>query len=45
MVLINGAEGIGTGWSTTIYPHKVLDVIKLMKDKLKGKERDISIGW
>jgi len=27
LVLINGCEGIGTGWSTTVYPHKVDDVI------------------
>jgi len=45
MILINGTEGIGTGWSTNIQPHKVEDVIALMKDRLNGKERDISIGW
>ncbi len=23
LILINGSEGIGTGWSTTVHPHKV----------------------
>lgn len=45
LVLINGSEGIGTGWSTTIYPHKVSDVISLVRAKLKGNALDINIGW
>ena len=45
MILINGAEGIGTGWSTMVYPHRVSDVIQIMKDRLMGKERSIDIGW
>lgn len=45
MVLINGAEGIGTGWSTNIPPHKVEDVVDMMKNKIKGGESGINIGW
>ena len=45
MILINGAEGIGTGWSTSVQPHKVEDVVAMMKDKLRGKSREIAIGW
>jgi DNA topoisomerase-2 len=36
MILINGSEGIGTGFSTSIPPHNPLDVIKNIKDYLSG---------
>lgn len=46
LVLINGAEGIGTGWSTCVYPHKIADVIGLIKERLAGGQpEDICIGW
>jgi DNA topoisomerase-2 len=45
LVLINGAEGIGTGWSTTIHPHRVEDVIELVRNRINMVESDISIGW
>lgn len=31
MVLVNGAEGIGTGWSTKIPPFNPRDIIKNIK--------------
>jgi DNA gyrase/topoisomerase IV subunit A len=31
MVLINGCEGIGTGWSTTVHPHKVEDIVEVIR--------------
>jgi DNA topoisomerase-2 len=37
MILINGAEGIGTGFSTYIPPYNPLDVLKNIQLKLKGK--------
>ena len=38
MVLINGAEGIGTGWSTKIPNHDVRDVIANLKRLLNDEE-------
>jgi DNA topoisomerase II len=37
MLIINGCEGIGTGFSTYIPPHDPDDVTLLLKDRLKGK--------
>lgn len=36
MVLVNGAEGIGTGWSTMIPQYSPLDMIENLKAKLNG---------
>ncbi|XP_075262608.1 DNA topoisomerase 2-alpha-like isoform X2 [Convolutriloba macropyga] len=38
MVLINGAEGIGTGWSTKILNHDVREVIANIKRLLNAEE-------
>lgn len=38
MVLVNGAEGIGTGWSTTIPQYSPIDLVKNLKKKLLNKE-------
>jgi len=37
MILINGAEGIGTGWSTNIMNYKPVDIIKYLVLKIKDK--------
>lgn len=37
MVLINGAEGIGTGWSTKIPNYEPKDIIKYLVLKIKDK--------
>ena len=37
MVLVNGAAGIGTGWSTDIEKYDVKDVITILKKVLKAK--------
>jgi DNA topoisomerase-2 len=37
MALVNGAEGIGTGWSTAIPKHDPKAVIKAIERKLAGK--------
>ena len=37
MILVNGCEGIGTGFSTEVQPHNVKDIIKSLKTKIKGK--------
>jgi len=37
MVLVNGADGIGSGWSTNIPQYSVSDVIRVIENKLDGK--------
>jgi len=36
MVLVNGAEGIGTGWSTYIPNYNPIDLIHQIRRKLNG---------
>ena len=36
MVLVNGASGIGTGYSTSIPCHNPIDIINILRQKLKG---------
>ena len=38
MILINGAEGIGTGWSTKIPNYDVRDVVANLKRMLDDEE-------
>jgi DNA topoisomerase-2 len=38
MVLINGCNGIATGWSTTVPSYNPIDIGKLMECKLTGKD-------
>lgn len=40
MVLVNGTEGIGTGFSTKIPCFNPMDIIKYIKNKLNGVETD-----
>lgn len=42
MLLINGAEGIGCGWSTTIPNYNPLDLVEWIKTWLDGKEKTLS---
>lgn len=45
MILVNGAQGIGTGYSTFIPNHKPLDIIKWLKLKLQGSDVPNLIPW
>jgi DNA topoisomerase-2 len=45
MALVNGAEGIGTGWSTYIPCYNPIDIIKALKDKMEGKEFERLTPW
>ena len=36
---MNGSQGIGTGWSTSIPPHNPRDLVKYIEAKLDGKKR------
>jgi DNA topoisomerase-2 len=38
MILINGAEGIGTGYSTKVLSHNIYDIIEYLKNKLQNKQ-------
>lgn len=39
MVLVNGAEGIGTGWSTFIPNYDPRDIVGNIKRLMKGQEQ------
>jgi DNA topoisomerase-2 len=45
MVLVNGAEGIGTGWSTNIPNYNPLDLIKQIKRRLAGQPFEQIHPW
>jgi DNA topoisomerase-2 len=45
MVLINGADGIGTGWSTSIPNHNPEDVVANIKRKLDGGDWEPMEPW
>ena len=38
LVLVNGADGIGTGWSTSIASHDPRDIIENLKRLMKGEQ-------
>ena len=45
MVLVNGAVGIGTGWSTSIPQHNPLDIIKNIEHMLDGIGVNSLVPW
>lgn len=45
MVLINGAEGIGTGWSTKVPMYNPRDVIKNVKKLIHGEPMEPMVPW
>jgi DNA topoisomerase-2 len=36
MVLVNGAEGIGTGWSTSVPNYNPRELVSALREKLEG---------
>jgi DNA topoisomerase-2 len=38
MCLVNGAEGIGTGWSTSVPMYNPRDLVKAIRFMIKGEE-------
>jgi DNA topoisomerase II len=44
-VLINGAEGIGTGWSTFIPCFNPVEIIQAIKDRMEGKQFERLNPW
>ncbi|PFH54688.1 hypothetical protein AMATHDRAFT_83127, partial [Amanita thiersii Skay4041] len=45
MVLINGAEGIGTGWSTNIPCYNPVDIVANLRRLMKGEELVPMMPW
>ena len=45
MVLINGSDGIGTGWSSYVPPCNPNDVITYIENKLKNKKNIKLLPW
>lgn len=45
MILINGTKGIGTGFSTTIYPHNPRDIVANLKRLINGKSLIEMTPW
>jgi DNA topoisomerase-2 len=45
MLLVNGTEGIGTGWSTDIPKYNPKDLIKIIENKLSDKSSKEPIPW
>jgi len=39
LVLVNGAQGLGSGWSTLIPNHNPLDVIQYIRGKINGAQQ------
>ena len=44
-VLVNGTQGIGTGFSTNIPPYNPKDIIANLKRLIKGKDMEPMIPW
>jgi DNA topoisomerase II len=45
MVLVNGAEGIGTGWSTSIPNYNPLDIVANIRRLLNGDPMEEMTPW
>ena len=44
MVLVNGAEGIGTGWSTKIPNYDPREIVRNIKRMLEGRSPEPMVG-
>ena len=45
MILVNGAEGIGTGWSTNIPSFNPLDIVKNIRHLMENEELEEMHPW
>jgi DNA topoisomerase-2 len=45
LVMVNGADGIGTGWSTSLPNYNPRDIIKQLKRFIKGKPMEKLDPW
>jgi len=45
MVLVNGADGIGTGWSTKVQNYNPRDIVANIRRMIKGDEPEMMNPW
>ncbi|KAM5542176.1 hypothetical protein V8D89_004049 [Ganoderma adspersum] len=45
MVLVNGAEGIGTGWSTTVPAYNPEDIVANVRRLMNNEEQEPMLPW
>lgn len=45
MLLVNGGEGIGTGWSTNIPSYNPIDLVKNIRRLMNGQELEELVPW
>ncbi|KAG0265402.1 DNA topoisomerase 2 [Mortierella polycephala] len=45
MVLVNGSEGIGTGWSSSVPNYNPVDIISNLRRLMKGEEQVPMLPW
>ena len=45
MLLVNGSEGIGTGWSTNVPPFNPTDIVNNIKKLMNGEEMNEMSPW
>lgn len=45
MVLVNGADGIGSGWSTSIPPYNPEDIVDNIRRLMRGEEQVDMVPW
>ena len=45
MVLVNGSEGIGVGWSSSVPCFNPLDIIKNIRHKIHDEEMEEMTPW
>ncbi|SOB74045.1 topoisomerase IIA [Cedratvirus lausannensis] len=45
MILVNGAQGIGTGWSCFVPNHNPLELVDWLEKRIKEEEREEILPW
>lgn len=45
MVLVNGADGIGTGWSTAVPTYNPREIIRNIRNMLRGEQMEDMVPW
>lgn len=45
MVLVNGSDGIGTGWSSAVPNYNPLDIIANLRRRMKGEPMEPMHPW
>ncbi|THH30396.1 hypothetical protein EUX98_g3787 [Antrodiella citrinella] len=45
LILINGAEGIGTGWSTNVPSYNPMDIVANIRRLMNAQEQEVMLPW